>query len=145
MVKKYTSAVAARFAEHGPVPSDAVAFVSKNAAAITTTTKQTIKALTAGKAIYVKKVIIDNPTVAEAFTVVLQDSTSTPVEYSQITVPVLSSGSVEYEFKPPLEVTVGKDFDGIGLVATKGDAIITAIGWVGTASAALEKGTEGDS
>jgi len=119
------------------LPVDAVPFHSFNDTDITTTSKQTIKTGTAGKAIYVKKVQLINKTPGETPTIKLQDSAGTPNEYAKIHVGgIVATGGlqgpvIEHIFDPVLELPVGLDFDGIALSAV-GDVIVNASGWVGT-------------
>jgi hypothetical protein len=114
------------------LPDDAVPFSAMNAAAITTTTKQTIKAGVTGKRMFICQASAVNLTAAEVTLLALRQGTT------DFAVLVPDDGSDAnpakgpVRFDPPLVVPAGVDLDGISMIAAVGDCHISVSGYVGT-------------
>lgn len=113
------------------LPEDAVPFSAMNSTAITTTTKQTIKAGTAGKRMFITQAHAVNLTAGEVTVLALRQGTTDfatliPDDGSD------ANPSKERKFDPPLVVPIGVDLDGISQIAAVGDCHISVNGYIGT-------------
>ncbi len=116
------------------LPEDAVPFSAMNATKIETTTKQTIKAATAGKRMFVTQAVAANETTTEDQILKLRHGTTDiailhPADIADA--PTAGHGQM-YTYDPPLVIPAGVDLDGIGLIAGVGDCYIAVNGYIGT-------------
>lgn len=124
------------------LPEDAVQFSAMNGTLITTTTKQTIKAGTAGKRLFITQAnAVNNTTGEDAVSALRHGSTDValllPVDAgAQINAAAAASvpgqNAGQYTYDPPIIIPAGVDLDGIGVVAALGDVTISVNGYIGT-------------
>ena len=115
------------------LPDDAVPFAAVNATDIETTTKQTIKAATAGKRMFVVQANSYNKTTTENQILMLRHGTTDVaiLHPADIVDSHGDHGRID-RYSPPIVIPVGVDLDGIGVIANVGDCVIAVSGYIGT-------------
>jgi hypothetical protein len=115
------------------LPDDAVPFAAVNATDITTTTKQTIKAATAGKRLFVTQAHAYNKTTTEDTILALRHGTTDVAILHPTDIALnIQISDAPVVFDPPIVIPANTDLDGISVIANKGDCVIFVNGYIGT-------------
>jgi len=115
------------------LPNDAEAFWAANPTEITTTTKQTIKAGTTGKRLFITQAQAFNKTTTEDQILRLRHGTTDgPILHPADIADAHGDHGKMYNFDPPLVIPAGVDLDGIGVIANVGDCVVFVNGYIGT-------------
>jgi len=124
--------IAANIMPHG-LPSDATPFSAVNAAAITTTTLQVIKAGAAGVRMFITSIEVVNHKNTEDQVIMVGDEDDVFIACLVAQdADALTSVPLKRDYYPPLVVAANKDLEGIGLIALKGDCFVSVNGFLGT-------------
>ncbi len=115
------------------LPDDAEPFCAVNATDVTTTTKQTIKAGTAGKRLFVTEIDAYNKTTTEDQILMLRHGTTDVAMFHPLDIALdVAHPNQPKRFDPPIVIPAGVDLDVIGVIAAKGDCVMMANGYIGT-------------